>query len=196
MGWIRNTGKFVATEGGYIAGVEHMRVGSRLIKQNWGRLRAHVCPACNDGRLFPFHEIIDGKKMAFRGCNVCDHYQAVVIESDPESVKRLRSIALDKVRMMDGVEYLSLVRRFKIVSRIFYGMSSAMMLFAGYILVFDHTLKFFDNPGRTFLGVLMVSAWMFVQGLSASYRFWQTREKKFFVPGSFKKWIGIGQWLV
>lgn len=196
MGWIRGTGRFVMNEGANIAGAEHIRIGSRLIKSNWSRLRAHVCPACNEGRLFPFQEKIDGKRRDFRGCNMCDHYQAVNVQADPDSLKRLRSLAQEKVAAMDVAELSGIIRRFQVISRIFYGMALATMLFAGYVIVFDHTSVLFSNSSRTFVCVLLISVWMFVQGLSASYRFWQTREQHFFVPGSFRKWIGMGQWLV
>lgn len=196
MGWIRGTGRFVVKEGANIAGAEHIRIGSRLIKANWSRLRAHVCPACDDGRMFPFQEKINGKEVDFRGCNMCDHYQAVDVEADPESVKRLRSLALDKVRKMDAAELSGIVRRFQIISRIFYSLSLTLMFCAGYVIAFDHTSVWLSNPALSFVSILLISAWMFVQGISASYRFWQIREQTLFVPGSFKKWIGMGQWLV
>lgn len=189
MGWIRKTGSMFGRELMYIAGAEHAKRGWEVARRQWHRASKPLCPACGRGRLFPFTEIIDGEEMKFRGCSMCSHYQAIKVAADPGSLQRLRAIADAKAGEFSDAEYNALVRRFQLSSRWLYGFSLSLVLFAIFLLWIGY-------DAWSFMNVSMVALFMFVRGLIASYRSWQAKERCWFVPGSFKRWLGTGQWLI
>lgn len=189
MGWLGKIISVPVREASHVLGTEHIRGGTTLIRQQWAHVSKQSCPACDEGRLFPFKEIVNGKPTRFLGCSACDHYQAIKIDKDPRTIERLRALVLEKIKHMSPEEYETHVRRYMIASRWCYGLALVVMCVAAYVL-------FSQRSAWLFINVMMVSAFMFVQGVAASYRCWQAREKCYFVPKSFKRWIRMGQWLM
>ena len=189
MGWIRKTGAFFRNEALNIFGYEHAKRGAVMLRRQWNSTTKPLCPACDKGRLYPFTETIEGCLVKFRGCNVCSHFQAVDVAKDKDSLQRLRDIAKSKAGLMTPDEYQALVRQYQISSRWLFGFSLSIALFAVYLLWTGY-------DAWTLLNVSMVALFMFVRGLVTSYRSWQAKERCWFVPGSFKRWLGQGKWLI
>lgn len=188
-GIVRRSAAFVRREASYIMGWEHVKLGRRALSTQWHRASKRVCPACGIGRMFKFSETIHGESKEFFGCNSCAHFQSVNVDSDPESLRRLRDVAMAKMQSMNADEYLQLQRKYQMSSRWLFAFSTGVLLFALYLLVVG-------GSAWTFLNTTAVSLFLFVQGLVASYRHWQLREKVLFVRGAFGKWLRSGQWLV
>lgn len=189
MGLFGKVGQVVSREVGYAAGTEHIKRGWSSIGYQWMRATKRVCPACGEGLLFPFEGIEDGRGKMFVGCNKCDHFQAKHINGDDESLQKLRAIAAERIRSMNPEEFFLRAKQYQVSSRVSYALS---------LLCFCAAVYFMVDGGAPLmvLNIAVIALFMFLQGGIASYRYWQAMEKHYFIPGSFKYWIGLGQWLV
>lgn len=196
-GFFRRGVRTVGREAAHVAGVEHIKLGAKSIRKQWTRASKRICPVCERGRLFPFSEKIAGAEQHFYGCSQCDYYQAKSIDNDLSAQKRLREVAFAKINEMGPKEYAKLVRKYQLGSRWLYAFALVATVFGcglfGYGLATDAPA---GDVALPFLSALAVSIFLFVQGLVASYRHWQVRERLFFIPGAFKRWLRTGQWLI
>lgn len=193
MGFLSWSGKTLRRETLYVAGGAGIKGWWEVVQRNWLGTKRR-CPACDEGRMFPFTEPIDGVNRDFLGCSRCDHFEVADLSNTKdaavvESLGRLRQIADQRLTDLAADERQVLRRRLKIGSRVNYGLSLAMILIGAYLLHATGTAWMLIN--MTALAVLM-----FAHGLRASYRYWQVSNNVFFQPGSFRRWLGLGQWLI
>lgn len=188
-GFIRRSGSLLRREASLVFGWEHIKLGAHSISKQWHRASKRVCPECGRGRLFPFTVEQGGEDLKFYGCSQCDYHQAESLKKNEKSLRRLRKVAFRKIENLSPEEYETLIRKYRLGSRWLYLFSVAMMLGGSYMLMTE-------GAAWTFLNALAVSIFLFVQGLIASYRNWQLREKILFVPGAFWRWLRSGQWLI
>lgn len=189
MGWISSIGKRVGHEAGNLVGLELNKRGVKVLRNQWNHAKRKDCPACDKGLLYPFTEVIEGKKTKFLGCNSCDHFQAVNVARDEGSIKRLRAIADKKINGMSDDSYSEQIKNYQLGSRFYYLLASGAFGIATYML-------FFSENNWTAFNIVLVSILLFVKGMVSSYRYWQLKTKTFYVPGAFLKWMKLGQWLI
>lgn len=171
----------------HVGYVYHIAQGAGMVRDNWKRLASRPCPNCGDGRLHAFSEPIEGQLKHFRGCEQCDYFEAVKPEKDPDSLARLRDIAQRRIDEMGGVDRQQ--AKFKRMSRVMYAMGAAAVLAAIAFL-------FLPAFGLFFLNLAFIGLFMLVQGMAASYRFWQLDQRQLYVSGAFKVWLRSGAWII
>lgn len=193
MGIVGSTGKVVRREVGHLVGEQGIKVWWNLSRRSWlGAKRS--CPACGAGRMFRFSEAVDGVDREFYGCSKCDHYETADLsnESDvvvAESLGRLRDISGRRMTSMKKSEREALMRRLKRNSRAQYAFSLVLLSVGIYLLVAT-------AAAWSFLNATAFATLMFAHGLRSAYRYWQVSENVFYQPGSFRRWLGLGQWLI
>lgn len=214
VGVTRKAVRFFGRQAAYTLGWEHIKQGRQAVSLQWSRASKRICPLCEEGRLFGFASLIDGKKVKFMGCSRCEYHHRAApsvaalllsrlrgkkIKTGPENAELvvLRAKAQEKMAAMTADEIAEVVRKHRVGSRILFLASLGMLLF-GFGMLIDGALggDFGSDAALSFLGVLTVSVLLFAKGLVASYRSWQLRERVFFVPGSFQEWLKAGKWLV
>ena len=190
FGWV---GKTVKRETGFVAGWTGVTLWWQSARTSWLSFRRR-CPACGEGRLFPFVEEIQGVAHDFYGCSKCDHFQTADLsderdEAVADSLGRLRRIVSTRIDGLSRDEALRLQRRLKSNSRYQY-------FFSVVLLVTGVTLLEITGSAWPLMNSTALGALLFVHGLRSSYRYWQVCNNVFFQPGAFRRWLGLGQWLV
>lgn len=190
FGW---AGKTLKREALHVAGGAGIAGWWRSARTSWLSTK-RVCPACGEGRMFPFTELVEGESRKFFGCSRCDHFEAVNLSNSEdvvaaESLSRLREIAASRLGSLSPQERERRNDRMKVASRLQY-------LFSVGLLVFAVVLLFRTDAIWPPLNVAAFSVLLFAHGLRSSYRYWQVRNNILYQPGSFRRWLGLGQWLV
>jgi len=193
MGFFGRVGRQVVREHGHVAGANWVALGYGMIRRNWWRVRRQACPKCESGFLFPISEVIDGKEQHAVGCNICDYYSLVAepsaqaAESVPDVMRAQYEQTLAALNK-PGVRAARL-QYFRRLSRAWYAISLLCLIAAIAFMVAS-------PKGIGSLAASMVGILMFARGMRACYRYWQISENRFFIPGSFRKWLRQGVWFV
>lgn len=144
--------------------------------------------------MFPFTEPVDGVDRDFYGCSRCEHFEATDLSNEKdqvvaESLGRLRKIAHGRIEGLSSEESYALKHRLKSNSRYQY-LFSIVLLGAGAYLFH------LSGSGWYLLNTTGLSMLLFAHGLRSSYRYWQVCNNMFYQQGAFRRWLGLGQWLV
>ncbi|MEX3555113.1 MAG: hypothetical protein VB131_00255 [Burkholderia gladioli] len=185
MGFIQRTGRFAVRQASYIAGYQHIAAGWRTVRHNWDSATKRGCPSCGKGTLYPFSEVVNANRVDALGCNRCDYFEFAGDESNPESMAALRESAHEV--LSDVLFRDTRLAQLQRSSRVFFGLSILCLVLSVVALCLKSSF---------FFTAMMVAVLLFVRGAIASYRFWQLREDRLFVPGSLKVWIKTGAWFV
>jgi hypothetical protein len=188
MGVFGATGRLAVRETLNLVGAHAILLGWRLTARSLRMVAAKNCPKCAMGRLYPFVEIDgDGVEHTALGCSRCDHFQAINVAEDRESLERLSGLAAQKLAELSGGDRARMSRKQLVLSRVFYAIALMIFAFAFYSV--------FALSGWSVLNAAGLGSYVFVQGMKSSYRHWQLESDALFQPGSFWKWIGQGSWL-
>lgn len=193
MGFVSRAAKTVKREAGYLVGANGIYAWFRNVRVSLqGRFRK--CPVCGEGKMMPFTEPVNNVDRDFFGCSRCEHFEVADLANEKdvvvaESLGRLRDLAGQRIGQLKPKEVLELRNRFKWNSRLFY-LFSVVLLSAGWYLYFvsDSAWYLLNSTGLSML--------VFSHGMRSSYRYWQVCNNAFYQPGAFRRWLGLGQWLV
>lgn len=139
--------------------------------------------------MFRFFEVFDGEEKEFYGCNTCAHFEPLDVEGDKEALARMQALAKERLAGMTPEQRSNAGRTYCYRSR-------SSFVFATLLLVVGFYLLLWSDMVATALNVAAMSALFAVQGLRASYRYWQLETGVFYQPGSFKKWFSTGKWII
>ncbi|WP_432262882.1 hypothetical protein [Cupriavidus sp. TMH.W2] len=181
--------RVVVQQGKHLLYVEHIVAGARILRNSWRRVSVHVCPGCRSGRMYPFEEIVDGELRQFRGCEHCDHFEAVDINRDADSMSRLHALSQTRMTEMGDTALHAQQRKFRRLSRVWYLLAVLTLMLAGWQVLANAL-------GLTFVFLLLFSVNLAVYGMAASYRYWQVGHRQLFVKGAFRHWLKKGEWIV
>ncbi|MBN3729370.1 hypothetical protein [Burkholderia sp. Tr-20390] len=185
MGLFQRARRFAVREVSYIAGYQHVAAGWKAVRHNWDNATKRGCPACRRGTLYAFYEVVDGRRFDALGCNRCEHFEFVADESNAEAMSVLRESAH---AVLNDVEFRdSRMRQLQRTSRLYFGLSALCIALSVVALCLKSSL---------FFTAMMVAVLLFLRGVISSYRYWQLRENRLFVPGSLRVWIKTGAWFV
>lgn len=188
MGIFRNLGKLAAREGAYIFGLAQLKQGADVIRRTL--LRSHRrCPKCASGRMFRFSEVVDGVSKEFYGCSHCDHFEPLDVERDPEALHDLQDLARHRLEEMTAEQRANAERTYRWRSRGSLAISLVFLVGGFWVLLSGIGVAISLNLGA-------MAALFFVQGLRASYRYWQLETGMLYQPDAFKLWMASGKWLV
>lgn len=193
MGFFGWAGRALKRETRYLAGGEGISGWWQSVRSSWLSTKRR-CPACGEGRMFPFTEPVDGIDRDFYGCSRCDHYEAADLSDGKDAVvadslSRLRKIADSRIGGLSAEETAHLKSRLKSNSRFQYLFSLAFLATGVYLI-------FRTGSAWSLLNATALAALLFAHGLRSSYRYWQVCNNIFYQPGAFRRWLGLGQWLV
>lgn len=193
MGFFGWAGKTATREVRYIAGGEGITGWWNTARTSWLSTKRR-CPACGEGRMFPFTEPVKGEDRDFYGCSRCDHFEAADLANEKdavvaESLGRLRELANERIDGLSQEQAQVLKQRLKSNSRFQYFFSVVLLSAGGYLFYLSGSAWYLLNA--TGLSMLL-----FAHGLRSSYRYWQVCNNMFYQSGAFRRWLRLGQWLI
>lgn len=179
-------------------GIFHFKSNNKIIKELWQSINSPKCPSCKKGVLLASNEIdstlnLKKKNEAIKifSCTQCDFE---ILCSANELSKKVyehhsyeNNLSLTNDNYDKGIQ--SKVKALKWSSRFFYVCAINFFVFSMYKLASDGSLL-------TVLNTAALSLPLFASGIVRSYRCYQLKSKKFFIPGSFFQWLKHGRWLI
>lgn len=179
-------------------GIFHFKSNNKIIKELWQSINSPKCPSCKKGVLLASNEsdLITSFKnkndvTKLFCCTQCDYE----ISCPPHELNKkvYEHISFENNLSLSEDEYdneiQGKVKALKWSSRFFFICAINFFGFAMYKLAFDGSLL-------TVLNTAALSLPLFASGIVRSYRCYQLKSKKFFIPGSFFEWLKHGKWFI
>lgn len=170
---------------GRIAGVDAIKAGGGVLASLGRGTFGKKCPLCRQGLLTEARSEAGGEMVI---CSQCDYFQ-------PKSGPRAEEFALLRERLekelnaMTPAERLQIEKRFLLQFRVYAVAVVVAIVVLAYAVFVSHSTMVFLLAGCN--GLLLITF-----AMKSSYRFWQFRTRTFFQPGSFRRWLKEGQWIV